>query len=67
MRKENDYHVEDRILVTYDGDEDVKKAIEMFNDYVKNEILAIELTFGENINNSVDLNGHVANIEIKKA
>lgn len=67
MRKENDYNVEDRIIITYNGDNDVLEAITTFNDYVKKEVLAVELLVDANLNNQVDLNGHSANIETKRA
>ena len=67
IRKQEDYNVVDRIIITYNGDEDIKEAVNMFNDYIKSETLAKELIFDELIENEIDLNGHKANIVTKKA
>ena len=67
IRKQEDYNVVDRIIITYNGDEDIKEAVNMFNDYIKSETLAKELIFDELIENEIDLNGHKANIVTKQA
>ena len=67
IRKQEDYKVVDRIIITYNGDEDIKEAVNMFNDYIKSETLAKELIFDELVENEIDLNGHKANIVTKKA
>ncbi|MCM1053019.1 MAG: isoleucine--tRNA ligase [Ruminococcus sp.] len=67
IRKNEDYNVSDRIIITYNGDELVKNTVKEFNEYVASETLATEFIYDENINNEVDLNGHTANIITKKA
>ena len=66
IRKQEDYHVADRITINYNGDEDMKKAVDMFKDYIMNETLATEIILDENINTELDLNGHHAGIITKK-
>jgi len=67
MRKNADYNISDRINVTYSGDEMVREAVETFNDLIKGEVLALDLVISDNNGEAVDLNGHTANISIKKA
>ena len=66
IRKQEDYHVADRITIEYNGDEDIKKAALMFKDYIMNETLATEITFNESLNTELDLNGHQAGIITKR-
>ena len=66
IRKTEDYNVIDRIIIDYNGDEDIKKAVEMFMDYIKSETLATEIIYDETVNNPLELNGHRANIATKK-
>ena len=59
--------VPDRLLtIDYNGDEDIKKAVDMFKDYIMNETLATEITFNESLNTELDLNGHKAGIITKR-
>lgn len=44
IRKEKDFDVTDRIMVTIENQADVKAAIEQFGDYIKDETLAENLT-----------------------
>jgi len=64
MRKEADFEVTQRIVVTVEADADVKAAIEAHAGYVKGEILAVELAFAPNGGESVDLNGHATKISV---
>ena len=66
IRKQEDYHVADRITINYNGDEDMKKAVDMFKDYIMNETLTTEIILDENINTELDLNGHHAGIITKR-
>ena len=47
MRKEADFNVEDRITVNYHAKNSVSEAIKKFEGYFRNEVLAVELTFGD--------------------
>lgn len=67
IRKAEDYNISDRIIITYNGDQDTKKAIQIFLDYIKKETLALELIEDASIKNEVDLNGHTANIITRRA
>ena len=71
MRKEADFEVTQRIVVTAEVDADVQAALTTHADYVKNETLATELNFGACPDSpalpDVDLNGHAAKIRVAKA
>ena len=47
MRKEADFNVEDRIMVNCNAINGVSEAIKKFEDYFRNEVLAVELTFSD--------------------
>ena len=64
MRKEADFEVTQRIVVTVAADAEMKAALEAHLDYVKNETLATEVTISEGAGD-VDLNGHKTAIEVK--
>ena len=66
IRKTVNYNVADRITITYNGDEEIKNAVDMFKEYIMNETLATEITVSENINTELDLNGHKAGIITKR-
>ena len=42
-RKQSDYKISDRIKVFFASSENLQKAAEQFNEYIKNETLAVEL------------------------
>ena len=57
LRKDNDYIITDRINVYYDGNDMLDKMILKYNEYIKNETLAIELVKDSSLNESFDMNG----------
>ena len=67
IRKQEDYHVADRIMINYNGDEDMKKAVDLFKEYIMKETLATEIILNENINTELELNGHPVGIITKRA
>ncbi|MBP5284689.1 MAG: class I tRNA ligase family protein, partial [Kiritimatiellae bacterium] len=66
MRKEADFEVVQRIKVAVACDAETRSALEAHLEYVKNEILALEISFAEG-SGDVDLNGHMAAISVDKA
>ena len=66
MRKEADFEVVQRIVVTATVDDELKAALEAHADYVKGETLADSLVFAECGGAECDLNGHKAKIEVAK-
>lgn len=65
MRKEADFEVTQRIKVAVSCDAEVKAALEAHLNYVKGEVLALDLaiTAGEG---AIDLNGHKTGISVEK-
>lgn len=57
LRKDNDYVITDRINVYYDGNDMLDKTIDKYNEYIKNETLAVELIKDSNLDESYDMNG----------
>ena len=65
LRKERDFNIVDRITVYYNCDEEVEKAINNFNEFIKGETLSVEIIKKDNISNKVDLNGHETFIDVE--
>ncbi len=67
MRKEADFEVTQRIAVKVGCDAELRSALEAHLNYVKGEILALELGF-EDVPGAeaTDLNGHAARIAVEK-
>lgn len=65
IRKTNGYEISDRINLYYDGDDDILEAFSTFEDYIKDETLAIGYVH-ESKGEIVDINGHDVNLFIEK-
>ena len=65
LRKERDFNIVDRITLYYNCDEEVEKAINNFNEFIKGETLSVEIIKKDNISNKVDLNGHETFIDVE--
>ena len=67
-RKNNGYEMMDKIQISYTSDDEVKEAIEVFDEFIKDETLATKITFEENKDAKEEvLNGHDSKIFVKKA
>ncbi|MDZ7263754.1 MAG: isoleucine--tRNA ligase [candidate division KSB1 bacterium] len=69
MRKDADLKVVDRILVSYDGSDLLKKAIAAEADYIKNEVLAeklIDTLSANDYQKTLDINGEKITVGIAK-
>ena len=66
MRKNKDFDIVDRIKVYYLADSDVNNSIAKFGDLIKKEILATDMIEEENLEETIDLNGHEVKIRIEK-
>ena len=67
MRKEADFEVTQRIVVTVEADAEMRAALEAHVGYVTGETLALALDFGEVSAEATDLNGHAVKIAVAKA
>ncbi|MEY8416545.1 isoleucine--tRNA ligase [Tissierella praeacuta] len=67
MRKNNGYEVLDNINIFYDGSDEIKEAIDEFEEFIKSETLAksIERITDENIEKQ-DLNGQMTGIRLER-
>lgn len=67
MRKDADFEVTDRIAVAFRASDRLAGAIEQWNEHIKKETLAVELTRGSGEYNSTqDINGEAAEITIER-
>lgn len=66
LRKDNDYVITDRINIYYDGNEMIDKTIKKYEDYIKNETLAIELIKDQSLKEEYDMNGIMVKVKTQK-
>ncbi len=67
MRKSNGYDVLDNINIYYDGDDEIKEAVDLFEDYIKTETLALSITkVKDDTLEKQDLNGHMTGIKLER-
>jgi isoleucyl-tRNA synthetase len=66
LRKEADFEVTQRIVVTVECDAEVRGAVEQFADYAKAETLCERLAFAVVPDGLFDLNGHDVKIAVAK-
>lgn len=68
LRKSNDFDVIDNIVVEYTSDDEVKEAVETHMDFIKDEILAINIIKTDDLDGEeLDLNGKVVKISVTRA
>ena len=66
LRKENGFDIADRIITTYNADEDFARAIEENSEYVKNETLTVELIKDECLTKDMSLNDYSVGIKLER-
>ena len=67
LRKTKDFDIADRITLYYNGDDEVTEAVNMFEEFIKNETLSIDIVVKFNLAEEVDLNGHTTGIDVERA
>ena len=65
IRKESGLDISDRITLYYSGD--IKDVIDEFEEYIKDEVLALSIEESNDLDKEYDLNGKNVKIGIKKA
>ena len=61
IRKNKDFNVTDKIVVTLQNHKAITSAVETFGDYICNETLAVDLKLAENVNGEkIDLSDEVS-------
>jgi isoleucyl-tRNA synthetase len=67
LRKKNDYQVTDNIRILFDGDEEVAAAVAAFQEYVRQETLAVEILRVEDpALEQQNINEHITGIKTEK-
>ena len=67
MRKNNNYEMMDNIKIYFDGDDDIAKAIDIHNDYIKEETLAVDIEkVSDDSLEKYDLNDHETGIKVER-
>ncbi len=67
IRKDSDFEVTDRIVVTISDHEVVRKAVGQFKEYICNEVLADEIILSDNVGEETELvEGVVVRIVVEK-
>src|SRR5699024_4430778 len=66
MRKDNGYEVTDRIDIFFKGDDDLKEALEVFEQTIKKETLADKLTETELSSEDLEINDKMAKLELER-
>ncbi len=68
MRKSSGFEVLDNINVYYNGDADVQRAVESFDEYIKNETLSLSINKVDEEGSEVqNLNDHETGIKVERA
>lgn len=66
MRKDNGYEVTDRIEIFYQADDELTKALELFEETIKKETLADGLTRKELSSQALEINEKEAKLELER-
>ena len=66
LRKEADFIITDQIKVYYNGSDQVDKMLEMYKDYVMNEVLGDELIKDISLTDKCELNDEEAYIKVER-
>jgi isoleucyl-tRNA synthetase len=66
LRKTKDFDIADRITLYYNGDDEVTEAVNMFEEFIKNETLSTDIVVKFNLKEEVDLNGHTTQIDVER-
>ena len=66
LRKDGGLEITDRVNVTVSPNATVEKAMDKFGDYVRNQVLADNVTFAENDGQEVKFDDFSLNIKVEK-
>ena len=66
IRKESGLEITDRIHVTIAPNDDVKKSVESFGDYIKTQVLADNIALENNDGQEVEFDDFKLNIKVEK-
>ena len=66
LRKEADFIITDRIKLYYNGDEMLDKMLEVYEEYVKEETLSLELIKDKTLEKDMDINDKLMALKVEK-
>ncbi|NNA37634.1 isoleucine--tRNA ligase, partial [Pseudomonas lundensis] len=67
MRKNEDFEVTDQIRITYDGDETIQEAVGAFEEYIKQETLAVSIEKAQDDTlEKQNLNDHMTGMKVER-
>ena len=67
MRKSNDFEVSDNIKIYYESSEEFSSALKLYEDYIKDETLAVEINpLGDKTYEEQNLNGHETKLFLER-
>jgi len=66
LRKTSNFDIADRIVLSYNSDELVTKAVEEYKEFIMNETLSVEINKEENLDETFDINGHECYLKVEK-
>jgi isoleucyl-tRNA synthetase len=68
FRKDNNFEVTDKIIISINCNEELKKAIKNYNDYISTQTLTEQILFDEQKDNytELDINGIITYVKIDK-
>lgn len=66
MRRSNEYEILDNIKIYYNGSEIIQKAVKEYEEYIKDETLAVEIILVEEELNPEDLNGESTGMKLER-
>ena len=65
LRKTKDFDIQDRITLSYDGDEVMDTCIKEYNEFIKTETLATSIVKNSS-GEAYDLNGHMTKLDVER-
>lgn len=66
LRKQSGFEVTDHILIEMNGDESIKEMLKSYEDFIKEETLAEEITLSEEPEQNLDINGHQTGLKLTR-
>ena len=66
LRKEADLVITDRIMVYYNGTDEITKTLKLYEEYIKNETLTVEFIEKDKVSEDYDINDMRAQLKVEK-
>ena len=67
IRKNNDFDIADRVIVSYEANKEYTDSIHDFIDFIKDETLALEFNEVTNLTDEYDINDYKVKFKVEKA